>query len=425
MSVGYLFSFPRMVEVEQELVSVKVQDVKSEVSRQLREIDLASRIKPGSRIAITAGSRGIANISDIIAAIVDEVKKCGGQPFIVPAMGSHGGATPEGQVEILKSYGITPENVGAPILSSLEVDVLGYLDDGTPVYIDRYAHNADGIIVVNRVKPHTDFKDKIESGLMKMMVIGLGKQKGAESLHSFLAEGYHKVLPEMARLIMKKAKIICGVAIVENGYHETAIIKAIPPEKIEEEEIELLKTAKKYLPRIPFKDIDLLIVDEIGKEISGAGMDPNVTGRFFVPGEYDPEAPRVKRIIVLDLSSKTEGNAVGIGMADLTTRRVFEKMDFVKTFVNCLTAGWPEVGKVPVFLPCDRDAIAMGLRAAGVRDPKKAKVVRIKNTLELKRFWISESLLEELDKNPELKKKVKVISEPREMIFDVLGNLAR
>lgn len=425
MSPSYLFNFPRMVEVEQELVSIKIQDVKSEVSKQLKNIDLASRIKPGSRIAITAGSRGIANIADIIAAIVDEVKKCGGQPFIVPAMGSHGGATPEGQVEILKNYGITPENVGAPIFSSLEVDVLGYLDDGTPIYIDRYAHNADGIIVVNRVKPHTDFKDKIESGLMKMMVIGLGKQKGAESLHSFLAEGYHKVLPEMARLIMKKAKIICGVAIVENGYHETAIIKAIPTEKIEEEEIKLLEIAKKYLPRIPFKDIDLLIVDEIGKEISGAGMDPNVTGRFFVPGEYDPEAPRVKRIIVLDLSPKTEGNAVGIGMADLTTRRVFEKIDFVKTFVNCLTAGWPEAGKVPVFLSCDRDAIAMGLRTAGIRDFKKAKIVRIKNTLELTRFWISEALLEELEKNPELKKKVKVIGEPREMIFDVLGNLAR
>lgn len=414
-----------MVEVEQEVVSTKVQDVKSEVSKQLKAIDLASRIKPGSRIAITAGSRGIANIADIVAAVVDEVKKCGGQPFIVPAMGSHGGATPEGQMEILRGYGITPENVGAPILSSLEVDVIGYLDDGTPVYIDRYANNADGIIVVNRVKPHTDFKDKIESGLMKMMVIGLGKQKGAETLHSFLSEGYHKVLPKIARFIIEKAKIICGVAIVENGYHETAIIKAIPPEKIEEEEIELLKIAKKYLPRIPFKDIDLLIVDEIGKEISGAGMDPNVTGRFFVPGEYEPEAPRIKRIVVLDLSSKTEGNAVGIGMADLTTRRVFEKIDFVKTFVNCLTAGWPEVGRLPVFLPCDRDAIAMGLRTAGVKDPKRAKIVRIKNTLELIRFWISEALLEDLEKNPELKKKVKVVGKLKDMVFDVLGNLAR
>ncbi|MGQ9543511.1 MAG: lactate racemase domain-containing protein [Candidatus Bathyarchaeia archaeon] len=416
---------PRMFVVEQELVSSRLQDVRGEVSRQLQGIDLSSRIRPGARIAVTAGSRGIANIADIIAAIVDEVKRCGGYPFIIPAMGSHGGATPEGQVEILRSYGITPENVGAPIVSSLEVDVLGHLDDGTPVYISRDANEADGIIVVNRVKPHTDFKDRIESGLVKMLVIGMGKQKGAESLHSFLADGYHRVMLEMGRLILEKAKIICGIAIVEDGYHQTSIVKAITPERIIEEEAELQKVAKAYMARIPFKEIDLLIIDEIGKEISGAGMDPNVTGRFFIPGECEPQAPRVKKIVVLNLTDETEGNATGLGMADLTTRRVFEKIDFDKTFVNTLTSGWVEASRIPTFLPNDRDTILMGLRIAGVRDYRKAKIVYIKNTLELSRLQISEALLEDVEMDPDLKGRIKVVSGPREMVFDILGNLAR
>ncbi len=410
-----------MFEVEQELISVKIQNVKDEVRHTL---NLHSRIKPGDSIVITAGSRGIANIVDIIAAVVEEVKKCGGKPFIVPAMGSHGGATPEGQVELLANYGITPEHVGAPIVSSLEVDVIGHLEDGTAVYMSRDAHKADGIVVVNRVKPHTDFKDEIESGLAKMMVIGLGKQKGAESLHSFLADGYHKMLVKMAKIILGKTKIICGLAIVENGYHETAIIKAIPPERIIEEEIELQRISKRYLARIPFKEIDLLVIDEIGKEISGAGMDPNVTGRFYVPTEHEPQAPKVGKIVVLDLTTDSEGNATGLGGADLTTRRLFDKIDFEKTFVNTLTSGWVEASKIPTFLSCDRDAILMGLRIAGVKDQKKAKIVLIKNTLELERFLISEALRQEIDQNPELKK-VKVVSEARDMVFDVLGNLAR
>jgi hypothetical protein len=414
-------SLPKMFEIEQELISVKIQNVKDEVRHTL---NLHSRIKPGDSIAITAGSRGIANIVDIIAAVVEEIKKCGGKPFIVPAMGSHGGATPEGQVKLLANYGIAPEHVGAPIVSSLEVDVIGHLEDGTAVYMSRDAHTADGIVVVNRVKPHTDFKDEIESGLAKMMVIGLGKQKGAETLHSFLADGYHKMLVKMAKIILEKTNIICGLAIVENGYHETAIIKAIPPEKIIEEEIELQKIAKKYLARIPFKEIDLLVIDEIGKEISGAGMDPNITGRFYVPTEYEPQAPKVGKIVVLNLTPDSEGNATGLGAADLTTRRLFDKIDFEKTFVNTLTSGWVEASKIPTFLSCDRDAILMGLRTAGVRDHKRAKIVLIKNTLELKRFLISEALKEEIEQTPELKK-VKIVSEERDMVFDVLGNLAR
>jgi len=416
---------PRMFEVEQELTSSPLKDVKAEVERELQKLDIRSRVKPGDRIAITAGSRGIANISTIIAAVVEAVKECGGKPFVIPAMGSHGGATPEGQKEILNHYGITPENIGAPLVSSMEVDLLAQLEDETPIYISRDAHNADGIIVVNRVKPHTDFKEDIESGLVKMLVIGMGKQKGAESLHSFLAEGYHKVMQKMAEIILKKAKIVCGVAIVEDGYHQTSIIRAIPPERIIQEEKELLKIAKGYMARIPFKEIDLLVVGEIGKEISGAGMDPNVTGRFTIQDEYDPEAPKVNKIVVLNLTRESEGNATGLGLADLTTKRVFEKIDFEKTFVNCLTSCWANTGRIPIFLPSDRDTIMMGLRIAGIRDYKKAKVVMIKNTLDLRRFLISETLQQDLEISPGLAKKVKVVSEPREIVFDVLGNLAR
>lgn len=416
---------PRVFEVEQELTSSPLKDIKAEVRKELQKGNISSRVKPGDRIAITAGSRGIANISTIIAAVVEAVKECGGKPFVIPAMGSHGGATPEGQMEILSHYGITPEAIGAPIVSSMEVDLLAQLEDGTPIYISRDAYNADGIVLVNRVKPHTDFKDDIESGLVKMLVIGMGKQKGAESLHSFLAEGYHKIMQKMAEIILKKAKIVCGVAIVEDGWHQTAVIKAIPPEKIIQGEKELLKIAKGYMARIPFKEIDLLVVGEIGKEISGAGMDPNVTGRFTIHDEYDPEAPKVNKIVVLDLTHGTEGNATGLGLADLTTKRVFEKIDYEKTFVNCLTSCWANTGRIPIFLPSDRDTIMMGLRIAGIRDYKKAKIVMIKNTLDLRRFLISETLQQELQRSPELTKKVKVVSEPREIVFGVLGNLAR
>jgi len=416
---------PRMLEVEQELTSSPLKDVKAEVRKELQNLNIRSRVKLGDRIAITAGSRGIANISTITAAVVEMVKECGGKPFIIPAMGSHGGATPEGQKEILNHYGITPENIGAPLVSSMEVDLLAHLEDGTPIYISRDAHNADGIIVVNRVKPHTDFKEDIESGLVKMLVVGMGKQKGAESLHSFLAEGYHKVMQKMAEIILKKAKIVCGVAIVEDGYHQTSIIKAIPPEKIIQEEKELLKIAKRYMARIPFKEIDLLVVGEIGKEISGAGMDPNVTGRFTIQDEYDPEAPKVNKIVVLNLTNETEGNVTGLGLADLTTKKVFEKIDFEKTFVNCLTSCWANTGRIPIFLSSDRDTIMMGLRIAGIRDYEKAKIVMIKNTLDLRRFLISETLQQDLERSPGLAKKVKVVSESREIVFDVLGNLAR
>jgi len=248
--------FPRMVEIQQKISSSKIEDYVSAIRDELRKKTLHNRIKPGWKIAITAGSRGIAHYPEILATIVDEIKRASGKPFLVPAMGSHGGATPKGQIQVLKSLGITSETIGAPIHSSMEVDEVGRLDNNAPVYVDRIALKADGIIVVGRVKPHTDFKGKIESGLMKMMTIGLGKQKGAETIHWYQSEGYHRLIPAAAKLIMKKAPILLGLAVVENAYHEIAIVKALEPDEIEQEEMKLLEKAKELLARLPFKAIE-------------------------------------------------------------------------------------------------------------------------------------------------------------------------
>lgn len=416
---------PRMVEVHQKIQSPKLDDFASEIRKELRKADLKGKIKPGAEIAVTAGSRGIVHYAEILATVVDEVKRAGGKPFLIPAMGSHGGASPEGQVSLLKDHGITAESVGAPIRASMEVDFVGKLKNGSPVYVDRNALKADGIVIVGRVKPHTDFKGEIESGLMKMTVIGLGKQKGAEMIHRFKSKGYHELIPEAARLIMEKAPIILGLAVIENANHEIAVVKAVEPKDVEREEMKMLEKAKALLPRLPFKKIDVLIVEEIGKDISGAGMDTNVVGRLWLPGEVDPQSPTIGSIVVLDLSEDTHGNAIGMGLADLTTQRLVSKIDYPSTFVNALTSGHPLCGKTPVFLPTDRDAITVALQTCGMVDSKNARVVRIRNTLRLEKLWISETLLEEVRADPKLRKTLEIVGELREMQFDILGSLAR
>jgi len=415
-----------MVKIRQKICAPKIDDPTSILREEMRKAGLGEKIKPGSRIAITAGSRGIAHICEILATIVDEAKKLGGKPFLVPAMGSHGGATPEGQIAVLKSLGVTSESIGAPIYASMEVEEVGRLDNGAPVYVDRIALKSDGIIVVNRVKPHTDFKGRIESGLMKMMAIGLGKQKGAETIHKYQMEGYLKLIPEAAKLIMRKAPIIMGIAILENAYHEIAKIRALKPEEIEREEPRLLEEAKSLVAKIPFNEIDVLIVEEMGKNISGVGMDTNVIGRFWaIPEGYKTDTPKIRRIVVLDLSEESHGNAVGIGLADITTKKLVSKIDFEATFMNCLTGTWPELGKIPPFLPNDRDAIMMALHCCGPIDPSRARIVRIKNTLELEHMWISESMLEAVKRDRDLSERIEILGEPEEMRFDILGNLIR
>ena len=417
---------PKIVEIIQRVSSERVDDPRSAVRTELDRIGLRRVVKPGSRIAVAVGSRGIASITECISTLVEALKECGASPFIIPAMGSHGGATPKGQAAVLRNLGVTEESVGAPVVSSLEVHEIGTVNGSYPVYVSRDALASDGIILVNRVKPHTDFKDRIESGLMKLAVIGLGKQKGAETLHSHGMEGYHSYIPKVARHIIHHLPIVLGLAIVENARHEIAFIKAIPPGEIEEQEARLLEKAKQLMPRIPFQEIDVLIVDEMGKNISGAGMDPNVTGRFVLPSECPPGSLNAKVIVVLDLTREAEGNAAGIGLADLTTRRLFDKIDFENTFVNGLTNGFPQCCKIPVFLSSDRAAIETSLKVIHPPvDIDKVRVVRIRNTLDLERMWVSDNLLEELRSRPDLTERITVVGQPQDIMFDVLGNITR
>jgi hypothetical protein len=415
-----------MVEIIQKVPCERIDDPKAAVRTELDRIGLQSRVKPGSRIAVAVGSRGIACIPECVSAVVQALKECGASSFIMPAMGSHGGGTPEGQIAVLRNLGVTEEVVGAPIKSSLAVQQIGTLNDSYPVYVSRDAIASDGIILVNRVKPHTDFKDRIESGLMKLTVIGLGKQKGAEIFHSHGMEAYHSYLPKVARYIIGRLPIVLGLALVENARHEIALVKAIPPSEIEEEEGKLLEKAKQLMPRIPFQQVDLLIVQEIGKNISGAGMDPNVTGRFLIPSECPLGSLNAKVVAVLDLTDETEGNAAGIGLADLTTRRLFDKIDFESTFVNGLTNGFPRCCSIPVFLPSDRAAIETGLRIIHPTvEIEKARVVMIRNTLDLERIWVSENLFEELRSRPDMTERITVTGQPQQIMVDVLGNVTR
>ena len=414
-----------MAKARQIFNQSTVKDVPGAIREQLSGRNLAERVKPGQRIAVTAGSRGIANITLILRTVVEELKAVGAKPFIVPAMGSHGGSTPEGQVELLNAMGITEESVGAPLVSSMEVRKVGELDDGVEIFLSKTAIDADGIFPVGRIKPHTDFKGEIESGLLKMLAIGLGNQKGAEMIHWHRYDGYHRIMPEAGKLIIEKTNVIMGLAVIENAYHETASVHVLTPEEFYDQEKALLETAKEMLPRLPFKDIDVLVVDEIGKNISGVGMDTNVTGRFWMVNEHDPRAARVKKIAVLDLTHETHGNAIGLGLADVTTRRAFEKIDHHQTYVNCLTQGSGETGKIPPFLPNDRDAIATAIRISGPVNPRDARVIRIKNTQELEIIYISEALVKELEKTPELQKSLQVLDAPEDTQFDVLGYLTR
>jgi hypothetical protein len=416
---------PKMAKAEQIFNQPEITDIAAKIREELEKKKLKTRVKKGQRIAVTAGSRGIANIPLILKTVVAELKAAGAKPFIIPAMGSHGGATPEGQIEVLHSLGVTEESVGAPIESSMEVRVIGALPDGVEVYLSRIALESDGIFLVGRVKPHTDFKGEIESGLLKMMAIGLGNQKGAEMIHWHRYDGYHRILPEAGKLIAEKTNIVMGLALLENAHHGTAEIHALHPEEFYEAEKQLLEKAKDLLPRLPFKEIDVLAVEEIGKNISGVGMDTNVTGKFWMPGEHDQRAPDIKKVAVLDLTEETHGNAIGIGLADVTTRRAFDKIDYHQTYVNCLTQGSGETGKIPPYLANDRDAIATAIRISGPIQPREARVIRIKNTQELDTIYISEALVKELQNDPELQKRLKLVSELTEMQFDVMGYLAR
>lgn len=391
---GFNLDLPDFYEVRQHFDSQKVEDVEQAVIDELNRPEIRGRVKQGDEIAVAVGSRGVARIADIVKTIVSELKAWQCRPFIIPAMGSHGNAEAENQKKILEGYGLTEQNMGAPIRSSLEVEKIGEVGDGVPVYVDKIALHADGVIPVNRVKPHTDYIGDIESGIMKIMVIGMGNHKGATNIHYRGSQGLKSLIPEAARLILQKAPIVFGLATVENAYDLPCRIRAMLPETLEEEEKALLKVAKEKLPTFPLDDIDLLVVEEIGKNISGTGMDTNIIGRIGIWGVKEPEKPRINKIVALGLSEKTEGNAVGIGLADVVTERMVEEADFSTTYTNVIAGNCFQRGFRPLVALNDQQAITLGINYSRGWDPATARVVKIKNTLLLDKIEVSQAVWE-------------------------------
>lgn len=384
---------PRMAKVRQHFHAPELSHVPGAVRKAVSDSGVISRIAPADRVAIAVGSRGVAEIPAITREVVRMVKAAGGQPFIVPAMGSHGGATAQGQKEVLESLGVTESFVEAPIHATMEVVEVGKLPNGLPIYMDKYAYHADKVIVINRIKPHTAFRGPVESGLMKMITIGLGKQRGAEAAHAYSFKFMAEHVMEMAKVMIAKTPIVFGVGTIENAFDRPAKVVAIPAERLAEEEPKLLLEAKALMPRIMFDPLDVLVVDEIGKDISGDGMDPNITGRFATP--YASGGVEAARTVVLGLTEKTHGNANGIGLADITTRKVFEEIDWVKGYANALTSTVVGTVKLPMFLDTGELAVKAAIKTCNAFDLQRIRLVRIQNTLHLKDIWISESLLPE------------------------------
>jgi hypothetical protein len=416
-------SFPKMVRVQQNYpVPVKL-DIDGVLTREFASV--RSRIKPGARIAVAVGSRGISNLAAIIRSVIKNVKDAGGVPFIIPAMGSHGGATAEGQIEVLGTYHITEAAMGVPIRASMEVQQVGVSEDGVPCFCSVEAANADGVIIVNRIKPHTDFSGELGSGVMKMAVIGLGKQKGANTMHMAAQRlGYERTLRGIARVIIRETPVLCGVGILEDQHHDTGKLAVMPREQIEDLENKLLIEARNMMPLLPFEEIDLLIIDRIGKNISGCGMDPNVIGRsvYGYTSSISPIGsfrPYIRRIFVRDLTPETHGNAIGIGLADITTTRLVKGMDHRFTYINALTAVQPQVAKIPIYFDTDREALEQSLASLAITDGRPPMVVRIADTLSVAHFEASEAMLPLIQAKPQLK----VLGGAKEMGFGTDGNL--
>jgi Lactate racemase N-terminal domain len=394
--------FPPLARVRQSIPQPRLLDVPGTIRRLIRGSRLRERVAPGGTIAVGIGSRGVHQIDLVARTIVDTLRDMSYKPFIVAAMGSHGGATPEGQRELLAGYGVTSESMGVAVKTDMETVVLGTNPVGLPIYFDKNAFEADGIILANRVKPHTDFRATHESGVLKMLVIGLGKRDGASQVHKLGVRGLQEVLPAVGRFLVKSTPFALGLAIVENAQDVPAEIAALEPETIFEIEPVLLERARGLMGRLPFDQIDLLVVGELGKNYSGAGMDPNVIGRLFVETQPDFDRPVVTRLVVLDVSDESHGNIVGIGFADLTTDRLVSRMDQQSFRINTLTSCCLQRSRIPLTLATDHEAIQAGLETCWRIDPALARVVVIPNTLELQSLWVSKSLDDEVRAHPHL-----------------------
>jgi hypothetical protein len=414
-------SFSRLLNIHQKFPDRRVADISSTVQKELAAAGFGKNLKPGSRIAIGVGSRGIANVAAIVRAVVDYWKSRGFSPFLFPAMGSHGAATAEGQADVLAHYGIVESAMGCPVISSLEVVPLGSTPDGIEAFMDKNAYDSDGVFLIGRVKWHTDFAGKIESGLFKMMAIGLGKFAGAQRYHTFAYRlGLEHVIRSVGRQVLKSGKILGGMAILEDANHSTAQLTAVPVDQMEQKEEELLALVKTWMGRIPVKEVDILIIDEIGKTYSGAGMDTKVVNRS-VNGEYNPwdTAPRIHRIFLRGLSDKSYGNGVGVGMADVINDRLLKVIDWTPTQINSLTASTPAAIRTPTHFPTDKLCLDKFWPTVGKFKQEDVTIAWIANSMELARLRLSENLRSEIAANPTLE----VEGDPEPLDFDETGNL--
>jgi len=413
--------FPRLAAIRQRVPNAPLADVAQAVRDELARIELGTRIKPGARIAVGAGSRGITDYALVVGTIIAELKRLGTEPFVFPAMGSHGGATAEGQAAVLAEWGITPERMGCPVLSAMDVVQVGATGTGIPVFCDANAFASDGIIVVNRVKIHTDFHGPTESGLTKMLAIGMGKRHGAESIHQRGSNGLRDEIPRVAAVHLARSPILCGVAIVEDGGHHVSHIQAVPAQEIPRVEPLLLDRARSLLARLPVDACDVLIIDRMGKDISGAGMDNNVLGRMFIDGQPEPDGPRIGTVGVLRLTPASHGNATGIGFADLVSQQLIDAMDEEITRINMVTSGFMRRGEIPPIMPDDRALVAQALSLTAAHRPGATPtVIRIRDTLSLTELYVSENMLPALLERPG----VELLASPRQLHFTEEGALA-
>ncbi len=414
---------PRMLPVRQNFPDRSIKDIPAEVKGQLSHSGFAAGLKPGGRIALGVGSRGISNIGAIVRSAVEYWKSAGFAPFIFPAMGSHGAATAEGQADVLAHYGIHEATMGCPVISSLEVVSLGKTAEGIEAFMDRNAFNSDGVMLIGRVKWHTDFAGKIESGLFKMMAIGLGKFAGAQRYHTYAYKlGLEHVIRSIGRQVLGTGKIVGGLAILEDANHNTGQLTAVPVAQMEQKEEELLALAKSWMGKVPVPHLDILMLDEIGKTISGAGMDTKVINRS-VYGEANlwPDTPRIERIYIRDLSGNSYGNAVGLGMADMIHDRLLEKVDWNPTRINSLTASSPQAIRIPIHFPSDRECLEKLMPTVGKIDLADVTLGWMTNTLEIGVVKLSENLRSEIQRNPNLE----ILGPPEEMELDGVGNLSK
>ena len=415
--------YPKFFRLRQTFERPRVEDVGRAVQSELAGLDLGQKVRPGQTVAISAGSRGIANIHLVIRAAVQHFQSLGAKPFIVPAMGSHGGGTAAGQQAVIEHYGVTEAFCGCPIRSSMETVVVCQAKEGFPVHFDRLAYEADHVLVCGRVKPHTAFAGEIESGLMKMMLIGLGKHNGAWVYHAAIQDyNFDQIVRSVAREVLEKCRIVAGLAVVENAYDETAKVAAVASHEIEDREKELLVLAKQWMPRLPFQRVDILLVDEMGKNISGAGNDANVVGRKFDDNKaVANEFPKVRRLVARSLTAESHGNAIGIGLVDLMPRRLLEQIDPVSTRINALTSGHLSAAKLPLVYETDRDILDAAIPTIGLTPADQAKILWIRNTLSVIEVEASAAYLAEARQRPDLE----VLTDLRDLPFDAAGNLPR